>query len=197
MRQSCGDTAGQRDMVFLDQYAIVKSHALIFTAPGFHRIFLRGAQTRQGFARVHDFRPRAVNRIDKAPRCSRCRRQRLQEVQRWALGGQHCARVTIDAAKRLARIDLRAITRAPCDPRIGIECPEAGFEPRGSAQYRARPANQFGVRAIGLRNQRRGQIAAADVFIERRADVARDFRGEVHQQCAGNSVSAARIAAGR
>ena len=62
------DTARRRDVVFLDEDAVIESDPLVVSAACQHGVFLRQAQTGQGFSRVHDFHWQTRHRIYIAAR---------------------------------------------------------------------------------------------------------------------------------
>ncbi len=53
-----------------------------------HRVFLRKAQARQGFARIENMRLGVGNGVDINTRCAGYAGQQLQEIQGAAFGGQ-------------------------------------------------------------------------------------------------------------
>ena len=60
------DAARRRDVIFLDQDAVVEREPLVRAAAHAHRVLLREPQAGQRLSRVEDARARAFDRIDES-----------------------------------------------------------------------------------------------------------------------------------
>ncbi len=66
-----GERARRDDVVLFDEHHVEQPHAKVRCPAAQHGVFLRGAQARQGLARVENRAARSRDRIDIAPRfCS-------------------------------------------------------------------------------------------------------------------------------
>ena len=54
------DGAGRHDVIFLDENSVEQSHAMIVAAAHAHRVFLRGAQSGNGLARIEQAATRSL-----------------------------------------------------------------------------------------------------------------------------------------
>lgn len=106
-------------MVVLDQHAIVEAEAVIDPAAGSDRLLLQRPQARGRLAGAGDprvMRPRGRDGGDP--------REVAQEVQRYALCGQHRPCRAVDAHHRLADLDFAAVGPVDGDAHRRIEQPE-------------------------------------------------------------------------
>ena len=120
------DAAGDRDVIVLDQHAVVEPHPVVVRAAHASRIFLERAKAGDGLARVEQRRAGAGDRVDIAPGQGRDSRQMLERVERRALGGEHRPRQPLQLQDRAARADRVAVVRELIDLHVGIERAEEG-----------------------------------------------------------------------
>ncbi len=110
-------------MVFLDENAVEQAHAMIVAAADPHRVFLRRAQARDGFAGVEQPAIRAFEQHRIGMRGAwRCRAEQLQEIERGALA-RSAARAPGPRRvnKQLIGRDGIALGDPPIDPHPGID----------------------------------------------------------------------------
>ena len=165
------DAARRHDVIFLDQNAVVQADAVIESAARAHRIFLRTAQARQCFTGIKNFRVGTHDGIHKQARFGGNCRQRLQKIQRRAFGREHRARVAGDLAKLHAGRDMLAILDVPENFAIGIEFIKATLKPLNAGDDAILAREHPRMTAGHGRNQRRRQIAVADILRQGAADV--------------------------
>jgi hypothetical protein len=161
-------------VVFLDEHGVEQADAMVVAAAGAHGIFLREAQAGQGLARIEDLRARAAHGVDVRRGDRRRRRQRLQEIERGAFGTDQRACVAFDAAQQRAGGDAFAVGNVPFDARVRIEREETRVDPVAPADHRRVARDDACLRVFAGRQQVGGDVAAAEVFVERALDVAQD-----------------------
>src|ERR1700732_2056274 len=127
------DGAGGGDVVFLDEHAVIETEAMVVAAAAAHGILLRGAQPREGLARVEDAAGRTLDRIGAAPRGGSRAGEQLQEVERGALSAQHRPRGTGDRKDLLSGGDALAVGRIPAELHTRIEAPGGLLRPSPTA----------------------------------------------------------------
>jgi hypothetical protein len=170
------ERACRADVIFLQHYCVVETNAVIGSAAHAHRVFLRQPQPGYGLAGVEDLRAGAAHRVGVACGHGGGAAQGLQEIQRGALGADQRTAASGERGDHGAFGDAVAFGDAPVDTHAGIERTMAGVEPRTPADHRVFLAQQIGdVGAVG--QQRRSDVAAADVFDQRRRDVCRNHFG--------------------
>ena len=146
-------TAGEADVVVLDQNAVVQAEAMVAAAAGAHGVLLQRAQQRCRLARVED-RDASRRGIDELPRQRGDAGQPLHEVERGAFRRQQRRGMPANLGDHGARLTQRApsrVTDADGDGRI--ELPErfrGDVEPGDDA---ARFGQEHGARL--LRRDRR------------------------------------------
>ena len=168
------DAARRRDVVFLDQDAVVEREPLVRAAADAHRVLLRQAQAGQRLARVEDARARAFDRIDETARRGRDARQQLQEVQR------RCARRSAARAPGRASSTTGVFGRHPVALRdTATRTSIDGSTRRITASNHGAPHSTASSRTVmrAVRrgvggNETAGLVAAADVLGQRVRDVA-------------------------
>ncbi|MCY1305616.1 hypothetical protein D9M70_554320 [compost metagenome] len=82
-----GDTAGNGDVVVLDQHRVVEPVAVVGATAETHGIFLECAQPRDGLAGAANLRTRMGDLVGEFRRVGRNTREMHKEVQAHPLGG--------------------------------------------------------------------------------------------------------------
>ena len=101
--------ARERDVVVLDQHAVVEPEAVVARAAGRDRVLLKHAQARRSLARVNDLRVRALDGLDEAARERRDAGEALHQVQGEAFAREQHVGEAGRARDDLARLDLVAV----------------------------------------------------------------------------------------
>ena len=175
-------------MVLLDQKGVVQAQAMVVATATAHRIFLCQSQARQGLAGVEQLHRVVAHQIGKLSRAGCGRRERLQKVECSALPGQQCPCRSMQTGEQGVGRHFGALFNQPFDADCGVEQFETAIDPGTTAHHGCIAAEEGGFGLPGGRNQLCGQIAAADVFVERCGDVGGDFghwrKGAVgHDEC--------------
>ena len=161
----------RRDMVILDQHAIIQPGAMVAPAAHAHRVLLQRAQPRRRLARIHDLRPCIPHRRDTARRQRGDAGEPPQEVERGPLGRQQRARLARDLRQRRASLHRVAIRHERLERALGSSC---GEDARAIGSPATTPASRATIRAVALhprRDRRLGRhVAAPDVLGQRAAD---------------------------
>ncbi len=138
---------GGGNVVFFDQHRVVQTQAVVAATAHAHRVFLRQPQARQGFAGVHDLRPRACHALHVARGLGGHGAQGLQKVERGALGAQQGARLAFDAQHHLVGGAALALGHQPVQLRLGVERLHGRLHPRRAAKHGGLARQQVGVGA--------------------------------------------------
>jgi hypothetical protein len=126
---------------------------MIAGAAAAHGVLLRQAQARDRLARIEDDRARSLDGADKAGcGCGR-RRQRLQEIQRRALGSQDRACLARKPANGGSCSDAVAVATGPVKRDRAIELAKGLVEPVPAADDGGVARNYRGGRLRVRRNQ--------------------------------------------
>ncbi len=176
--QNLRNAARRRDMVFLDQDAVVQPHALVLSATGPHRVFLGDAQAGQGFARIEDGGVGTAHGVDIRARCRRDSRQGLQKVQRRALGGEQGAGMAADFHQHVIGGDGIALADPPVGHAVRVERAETGVEPGPAGDHGRLAGDDPSVRPLAGRYELGGEIAAADILVKSAGDIGVDRVGK-------------------
>ncbi len=172
------DSVRRRDVILLDQDAVVEREPLVVATADAYRVLLREPQAGKRLPRVEYARARALDRIDETARRASHARQQLQEVEAVALGGQKRARRAMQQHDRRVSRHPVPLAILPLDADRGIDAPHHLVEPRHAAQHRfLTDRNARGAPDVGG-NETPGLIAAADILGQRVFHVARERRIE-------------------
>jgi hypothetical protein len=169
-------------MVLLDENRVVQTHAVVFTAAAAHGVFLRGAQARQGFAGVEDDGARTGHGLHVTTGDGGGAGQGLQEIERRALAGKQGARRAFERAQHLVGAHGLGVVHQPFHANPAIELAEDLVKPGLTAKYRVVTRDDLCLRRLAGGNQRRGEVAAAEILFQCAADDGVDvFREHLHQ----------------
>jgi hypothetical protein len=102
----------------------------------------------------------------------------LQEIQCDALAREQRARGALDVRERGAGADRVAVVGLPRDADAGIELAEGLVGPVAAAEDRILAADDLAGDALFGRHQRRGDVAAAQIFGERRPHLRAEVGGQ-------------------
>jgi len=116
--------AADRDMVVLDQDAVIKAHAMVGAAAGAHGVFRETAQARNGLPRIEQHRPDAVNGVDVLAGHGCDAGQLLQQVQGRAFRRQQALGRAGEARQMGALGDALAVGHENFDRGLGGEAAE-------------------------------------------------------------------------
>ncbi len=105
-------------------------------------------------------------------------RQGLQEIQRRALGGQQGAGIATDFDQHAAGCRQQSPS-STCQSMVQaeVEHPKTGVEPRPAGDHRGFAADDAGARGLRGGNQPGGEVAAADILVQRARDIGLDQLG--------------------
>ena len=157
-------------MVFFDQHRVEQADAVVGAATSAHRIFLCHAQTRQGFARVHNLGAVAGHLGHgghKLRGAGGHGAEQLQKIQGGALGGEQGAGMGLYLQHHRVSLRLTALGHVPAYLCIGVQRGKGFGDPIASGNHRrlAHPHPRAGpARRI---DQRGSQITRAHVFQQR------------------------------
>ena len=159
--------AGSGNMVFFYQHCVVQANAVIGAAATAHRVFLRQAQARQGFARVHNLRPVARHGLHGSHKLRGVRghgTEQLQEIEHGALGREQGLRRAFHRQHHFIGLAPGAFGHLPVHLCLRRQRIQRGLGPRLPAKDSAF-AQEHPSAGTALRiDQCGGQIAAAHVF---------------------------------
>ena len=166
-------------MVFLDQEGVVQADAVVVAAAAGHRVLLRQAQAGQGLAGVQQLHGGAFDQVGVIPAAGGHRREGLQEIQGAAFAAEQRARRAFDAEQHLVGFDALAILHAPVHRHARIQLAEHRIDPGRATDHGRLAGDHAGMRQAFGGDQLRGDVAAAEVFGQRQADVGFDVGGQL------------------
>ena len=175
-------------MCFPDQDAVVEADTVVDSAARQHRVLLCQTQAGQGLAGVDNAGFGAGDRIDIASRHRRGAGQKLEEIERRALGGQQGPRAGDHVAQHLAGFDPIAILGVPQYGARGFHRREGRLEPGGAAQDGGFAGDHPPARIDISGDQLGGEVASTDVFGQRCRDAALDLDPELFTDLHAGSV---------
>ena len=121
-------------MVFLDQEGVGQPQPMV-AAPAQYGVFQRGAQAGQGLAGIEQASPGAFQQGHVAVDLGRHAGERLHEVQRGALAGQHHPRGAAQPAKRLVRRQTVAVSHQPLHQHLVAQLNKDLIQPAAATEY--------------------------------------------------------------
>ena len=124
----------------------------------------------------------ALQQLRVAVRRGRGAAQELQEIERGPLARQQGPRGSIDAEQNLIRTDCLALGGAPVEAHPRIHLPEGCLDVGDAAEDRGLPRNDRGAADFLGRNERGGEITAADIFGKGRRHLLRQIGGNRHRR---------------
>ena len=151
-------------MVFLDQESVEQTDAVIVAAAAGDCVLLCQAQAGKGLAGIQQFDPGTFHQIGKIPAAGRSGGQRLDEIQRAALTGQQAAGRAAHSAEGFIRRQLVAIGGQPFNLDLRIHLAEHLISPGRTAENGGFPGNDGRLSLPVRRDQRRGDVAIADIL---------------------------------
>ena len=141
--------------------------SVILRAAAAHGIFLGGAESGDGLARIQDSCAGACHGVHVTTGGSCRGRQGLEEVQRGSLAGQQSPGRTLQATNVGSRCYVLTIGAVPVHRHVRVEVTENLGKPGGTAEYAALPRAHACLGGNILRDQFGGQIARTDILLER------------------------------
>ena len=136
-----------------------------------HRVLLRAAQARQGFAGIENARLRTGHGLDKRRRPGGDSGHHLQEVQRRTLSRQQRTRAAGDFTQLHTGGDGLAVLDMPEQFAIRVQFGKTALKPFAAGDHAVLSGDDAGVAAGGGGNQQGGQVATLYIFGQRAGDV--------------------------
>src|SRR5262245_39902378 len=162
-----GDATHHRQVIVLDQDAVIESQAVVASAADRHGVFFKHSQSGSRLARVHDLRFRSRDGLNVLARHGGDAGKMLKEVQRNALGREQHLGVAEHPGEDFARFDLLAVGHRRFDLDVLIEPAEDQIGDLEPGQNQVLFGQEAAARVLSRTHDRTGcDVAAPDVFVE-------------------------------